>query len=263
MRKTCVGIVALAVLAFAASGWAYPGEPELDPAVRKTSLARVEELYARRDVAGLMSLLKTSHLLIKQEVALKLGRLGANEALEELRRLDKVYRDFACAPTGEFGVAVILIEHPDRNDQKKALLAAATQSREEMLAGRSFSVADKAGRELSRFDEEDIARALMPVYTYGAQYTALAHQCRKLSQRDAIAKCIAVLEAHETPLKAEAAQDLLISFGKAAEPDVRELKARVERKIKETDPKFTIPKTIVSRCERILRQIEETGKDKT
>jgi hypothetical protein len=66
-----------------------------------------------------------------------------------------------------------------------------------------------------------------------------------------------VLERHETPQKAEAAQTLLISSGKPASAPVQSLKARVESKIKSSDPTFTISKTIAGRCERILKTISE------
>jgi hypothetical protein len=253
MRIGSLYFVCLALLTFAGSSQADP--EELAPETRRTSLAKAEELYAKRDIQGLVTLLRESHLFIKQDVALKLGRLGAREALEELRALDKQYSEFACAPSGEFGVAVQLIENPDPVGQKKALLAVATESRQE--AKHSFSVVDKAGMELSRFDGDDIVQALAMVNTKGAQYTALALQCRKLPLPAAIAKCIGVLETHETPQKAEAAQSLLVSFGKAATAAVQELQARVEKTIKLTDPNFTVSQTIVTRCERILKQITD------
>lgn len=225
----------------------------LDPEVRGRHLAKAEELYAKQDVNGLLKLLKESHLFIKNDVALKLGRLGARQALDDLREYDQCYSRFACAPSGKFGVAIILIENKTPDSQKKALLAIATERREK--AKHAHSVIDAAGKELSRFDGDDIVSALADVNTYGAQYTVLLLQCRKMSKADAIAKCIAVLEAHVTPLKAEAAQRLLASFGKSAKSPVQALKARVERRIKPTDPIFTIPKTIITRCNRILKQI--------
>jgi len=224
-----------------------------DPEVLKASLVKAQELFIKRDVQGLMTLLKTSHLFIKQDVALMLGRLGATEALEDLRQFDKQYSQFACAESGEFGVAVILLENTDPISQKNALLAVATEARQ--TAKHAISVVDAAGRELNRFQGDDIEQALTPVNTYGAQFTVLASRCRKLSLLEAITKCIAVLESHETPQKAEAAQSLLITFGKPAIRPVQELRTRVEKEIKNTDPAFTLPKTIVSRCQRILDQI--------
>ena len=80
---------------------------------------------------------------------------------------------------------------------------------------------------------------------------------------DAIARCIAVLEAHETPQKAQTAEQILASFGSHARPEIEKLKARVEKRIKPTDPRFTTTKTIRNRCRRLLKQIrrkEEAAK---
>jgi len=225
----------------------------LDPEVQKASLVKAQELCDKRDVKGLMTLLKESHLFIKKDVALMLGRLGAVEALEDLRQLDKQYAQFACAESGEFGVAVILLENAEPYSQKEALLAVASGTSRNLT--NALSVVDAAGRELNRFQGDDIEQSLTPVNTYGAQFTVLASHCRKLSLLEAITECVAVLESHETPQKAEAAESLLITFGKSAVQPVQELKTRVEKKIKNTDPAFTLPKTIVSRCQRILDQI--------
>lgn len=227
----------------------------LDPEVQKKSLAKAEQLYAGQDSNGLLKLLKESHLFIKKDIALKLGRLGAAEALGDLRECDRRYSRFACAESGEFGVAIILIENKTPDRQKKALLAVATEKREQPK--HAHSVIDAAGRELSRFSGEDVAKALADVNTYGAQYAVLRLQCGKLSPSAAIARCIAVLEAHETPQKAEAAEDMLASFGKSAESAVHDLKTRTEKRIQPTGPTFTIPRTVVHRCDRVLTRIKE------
>lgn len=227
----------------------------LDPDVRDKQLAQAGSLYAKRDVDGLLKLLKEAHLFIKTEVALKLGRLGADDSLPILREYDERYSRFACSPSGEFGVAVILIESKAVEARKKALLAVATEPGAQ--AEHAHSVIDAAGRELSRFDGDDMITALAEVNTYGAQYTVLELQCRKLSRRSGISKCIAVLEAHETPQKAEAAQDILVTYGARARSPVEKLKDRMEEGINATDPTFTIPKTIRNRCARILKEIQE------
>jgi hypothetical protein len=227
----------------------------IDPVAQKVALANANELFLRRDIPGLMALLKESHLFVKQDVALKLGWLGAKEAIEELRQLDKTYATFACAESGQFGVAVALIENPEKARQRTVLLEVATEAGEHPK--HAISVIDQAGRELSRFEGNDIEEKLARINTYGAQFTVLALQCRKLSSSDAIAKCIEVLEQHKTPQRAEAAQSLLISNGKPATASVQELKARVEAKIKTSDPTFTLPKTIARRCERILQTISD------
>ncbi|PKN01220.1 MAG: hypothetical protein CVU77_06455 [Elusimicrobia bacterium HGW-Elusimicrobia-1] len=228
---------------------------ELDPDVQDRQLAMAEELYIKKDVNGLLKLLRDSHLFIKTDVALKLGRLGARESLANLREYDEHYSRFACMPSGEFGVAIILIENKTPDSQKKALLAIATETGNKTK--HTHSVINAAGRELSRFEGDDVISALADVNTYGAQHTVLTLQCKKLSTSDAIAKCITVLETHQTPQKAEAAQYLLATFGSKAELPVQALKARMEKKINPTDPTFTIPKTIINRCNRILEKIKE------
>jgi hypothetical protein len=237
---------------------AYAELEPLDPAVRDKQLAQAEQLNARKDIDGLLKLLKESHLFIKREVALKLGRLGADEALSILRQHDQSYSRFACAESGQFGVAVILIENKTADAQKKALLVVATEPQKE--GKHPHSVIDAAGRELSRYEGDDIIKALADIRTYGAQYTVLNLQCTKLPEPDAIAKCTAVLEDHTTPQKAQAAEQVLIAFGANARSPVEKLKARVEKRIKATDSTFTIPKTIRDRCNRIIKQIEEDEK---
>jgi hypothetical protein len=231
----------------------------IDPVALKVAQFTANELFMKRDVIGLRALLKESHLFVKQDVALKLGRLGAKEAIEELRQLDRTYANFACAESGQFGVAVVLIENPDKARQQAALLELAKEVSEPPK--HAASVIDQAGRELARFDGVEIEEKLASINTYGAQFTVLALQCRKLSPTDAIANCIKVLELHETPQKAEAAQALLISSGKPASAQVQKLKASVESKIKTSDPIFTISKTIAGRCEQILKTISEGEQD--
>lgn len=228
---------------------------ELDPVFRTDQLFRAERLFQNRDVHELVAMLKNSHLIIQKDVALKLGRLGANEALPLLQALDREYSRFECLPSGEFGVAALLITEKENGAQRKALLAVATEPWP--YKNHADSTVDVAGRELSRFSGDDIISTLRGIRTYGAQYTVLAHKIRKLSSKDAIRECISILAVHETPMRAEAAQDLLISFGESARPAVEELKDRVGKQIKQSDPKWTVPKTIVERCDRILTRIEE------
>ena len=237
---------------------AYADLELIDPDVRDKQLAQAEELYAKQDVDALLKLLKESHLVIKQDIALKLGRLGADKALSILRHNDQSYSRFACAPSGQFGVAVILIENRTADAQKQALLAVATEPQKK--SKHPYSVVDVAGRELSRYEGDDIIKAVVDIGTNGAQYTVLKLQCKKLSESDAISKCIAVLEEHVTPPKAEAAEQLLIAFGSNATMPVKKLRMRVEKRIKSTDPTFTIPKTIRSRCNKIITQIERDEK---
>jgi hypothetical protein len=233
---------------------AYADLELIDSDILHKQLAWAEELNFKRDVDGLLRLLKESHLFTKQDVALKLGRLGADKALPILQKDDQNYSRFACAESGQFDVAIILIENKTPDAQKKALLAVAAEPWEK--GKHAHSIVDAAGRELSRYEGDDIIKALVDVRTYGAQYTVLELQCKKLSASDAISKCIAVLEAHVTPQKAQAAEQILIAFGTSAKLPVEKLKARVEKRIKASDPTFTIPKTIRSRCDRIIKHFK-------
>lgn len=254
MKKDAIFRLAIIVTVIWAASAIAEIDP-IDPGVRDSLLSRADSLNENKNTALLLQMLKESHLFVKTEVALMLGRLGADEALPVLKKYDQTYSYFACAPSGQFGVAVILIENKTPESQKKSLLSVATESPEELK--HAHSVIDMAGRELSRYEGDDIISALNDVYTYGAQYTVLALQCGKLSPDEAIVKCIDVLETHETPLKAEAAQDLLVGYGMYSRPAVLALKSRVQKLIKPTDEEFTIPKTIRSRCDQILERIEK------
>jgi hypothetical protein len=148
---------------------AYAELEPLDPVIRDKQLAQAEALYVKKDVDDLLKLLKESHLFIKREVALMLGHIGADKALPILRQYDQSYSRFACAESGQFGVAVILIENKTPNAQKNTLLVVATEAREKGRHPRS--VVDAAGRELSRYEGDDIIKLLADIRTYGAQYT--------------------------------------------------------------------------------------------
>jgi hypothetical protein len=215
--------------------------------------AEAAALFDRGDVEGLVALLDEAHLFIKTEAALHLGRLGARTAVERLIKLDEQYSRFDCAPSGQFRVAIILIENGTAEEEKNALLHVATQ--EPGDAAYVHSVIDAAGRELSRYEGVDIVERLLSVNTYGAQYAVIAHRCRGLAPDEAITWCVAILAAHDTPMTAEAAQELLISFGPAAGPPVRALRDRVAQRIAPTDAPYTIDRTIAGRCDRILREI--------
>lgn len=221
--------------------------PMIDPAVRKAELAKASSLYARQDIPGLRALLESADIIVRCDAATKLGRLGATEALDALRKLDAQYANFACAPSGEFGVAVLLIENPDRDRRRAVLLEVATSPIEQEKY--SFSVIQEAGRELSQYEGADLERRLANVNNYGAQYTVLSQRCRKLSQDEAIALCVAVLSQHETPQKAEAAGEVLVAFGPAAMAPVQELQKNIGAT---ENPRRS---TIANRCARILSGI--------
>lgn len=241
-----LSLVTAASRADANLGW-------LDPRVAARQLAEAEEQYAKRDIKGLMALLEKSHLLIQQDVALKLGRLGADEALPLLRQLDKSYSDFRCVESGQFGVAVILIENKTPLAQRQALLNVATEARTE--ATHAYSVINCAGRELSRFAGDDIIAALSTINGYGAQYTVLSLQCQKLSRAGAISKCIATLATHQTPQTAGAAERLLMEYGQDAKPQVEILMARMDESIKISESKDEIAQSVRQRCDMILCEI--------
>ncbi len=250
MRRLGPGLLLLA-------GVGYANLPMISAEELDAGLKKALALFEAKDGAGLRGLARDSHLFIRQRAALYLGRLGSKDALLELKALDKQWARFACCPSGEFGVAVILIENDTEEKRKAALLDAATRpAAESLLAG---SVIDAAGRELARFTGDDLDK-LKGVRTYGAQYAALVHRCRGLSEADAIAACISQLEAHETPQAAEAAGEVLLSFGSKAAPSIRALRERASARIDPDGPTFTIPKTIVFRCDRILARVEPTAK---
>ncbi len=223
----------------------------IDPAELRQAKAKADRLFNNKDVEGLIDMLKASHLFVQADVAIKLGRLNAKSAIEELERLNQFYCRFACAESGEFRVALILIENEGDELEQKALLDVATAAAKQYPP----SVIDRAGKELSRYSGAEIQERLESVQTYGAQFTALAHQFRNLSQDDAVRLCIRILERHETPLKAQAAEDLLISFGRRSTAPVRQLKSRIAAQAQPTKARFTPQNTVLSRCDDILRQI--------
>jgi hypothetical protein len=115
---------------------------------------------------------------------------------------------------------------------------------------------DAAAEALLEFANEAVIRKLKPIRAYGAQYTVLAYQCRKISTAESIALCIDILGKHETPQKAQAAGRLLKAFGVHALPAVRQLLEEHEAMVTAPPPPSVIHHTIVSRCKNILRTIE-------
>jgi hypothetical protein len=214
----------------------------ISPQVLKVQLSISEKLYSNKDVDGLIKQMNTTHLLIAREAALKLGRLGAVQALPQLKKMNDNYCDFACAPSGHFAIAICLIKHKTIKTQKKALMSLASNNKD-------CTIASQAARELARYGDSSLIEALLPIKTYGAQYTVLKLQCEKLSDNnEAITLCINVLKKHQTPLKAQAAQELLISYGAAAKKAIRVLLSKIETGQNST-------KTTVNRCQQILRAI--------
>lgn len=232
----------------------------LDPEVAAQQRELAEKLNVQRDVDGLLKLLDSAHLFIKTDVALKLGRLGAKQALPALKKLDADFVNFACSESGQFRVAIILIENKTPKDQKNALLKVATEPFTKQT--HESCVIDAAGQELGRYEGDDIVKALAPVNTYGAQSTVFKLQCKKLSEADSIAKCIEAVEVHETPMKAQAAEEVLIGIGDRAKPAVDKLKSRAEARNAVAQDKREISLTIINRCDHILRMIDINAKAK-
>lgn len=225
-------------------------EPVYEPNKVAADLKAARDSFKRKDVASLLALLDAASPYAKGEIAICLGRLGAREALPALRRLDAQYAGFECLPVGEFGVALILIDHEGYEPEKQALLKAVKSP---LTAD---SVRNRAAEELLSYGDEDVLTELAPMgRCYGAQYTVLRLQCAKLSDDQAIEKCISQLETHETPMLAEAAQRVLVFYGAKAREPVKRLIDRTAKRVKPIDPKFTIEKTILTRCNSILDQI--------
>lgn len=124
-----------------------------------------------------------------------------------------------------------------------------------VFEGRDRARSDAAAEALLQFTNDAVIRELMPIRAYGAQYTVLAYQCQAISATEAITTCIGILEKHETPQKAEAAERLLKEYGVQALPAVRQLLKKREGMVS-APPPFDIHHTIVSRCENIIEAIE-------
>lgn len=224
-----------------------------DPEQLAADLAHAEESYQKGDIPALLTLLSKDDLFVQKDVALKLGRLGAKDALAKIRQLDQQYSEYACSPSGQFGVAAILLESPDKAQQRDALLEVATDDWENQKY--ALSVIDQAGRELNRYDEATIVERLKEVNTYGAQFTVLTLQCRNLSPKDVIAKCVYALEQSVTPQQAEAAQELLIASGKLAIDPVQKLKERLKVKNDALGLQHTMSRSVEYRCGDILNSL--------
>jgi hypothetical protein len=209
---------------------------------------RVEQCYSAQDITTLRGILSSSHLFVQARAALALGRLGDQQALDTLKKLDNLYRGFACAPTGEFGVAIILIENYSQGSeaQKKALLEKAVRA--------DSSVSSAAARELARFDDLSIIDPLSKLNEYGAQYTVLRLKCNRLLLEDRVELCVQVLEEHKTPMTAQSAQEVLIESGAVVVAAVKNLSQRIEAGKGTSKPELR--RTIMSRCEHILQNVQ-------
>jgi hypothetical protein len=261
MKRSVLLSVAMAIIVSALSASRLLADlPAMD--IHQIELERkiARAAFGAKDADALMMLLNKGSFYVRPEVALYLGRLGTSKAKPKLLELNAQYAEFPCMEQGEYGVAILLIKNKKRKAQKKSLLDAATcDPRKKKWP---FSVIDKAGEELLRYGGIDIEKRLAGILTYGAQYTVLALQCRRLAAPEAIQKCIQTLEVHETPQKAEAAEKVLIShYWPTAETAVRELEGRMMKWMKENPADKGVRLTVFSRCGKLLQQQSQaTGK---
>lgn len=247
--------------------------------------AEALRLYERKDVPGLIALVKNSNHVVKERAALYLGRLRAKEALAILRKNDAGYARHSTISKGSFAVAIVLIESTARHDAVASLMLMARTGFANEQEARTYCLGknylwcfellsaveakryshhgdhprmNAAAEELLRFADDALALELSRIPSYGAQYAALSYECRKMRQRTAISHCIKVLKAqeHESPQKAKAAQRVLIDIGAAARPQVLALLQEMAAGIDKPPPPFTVNHTVVGRCEAILMATE-------
>lgn len=76
-----------------------------------------------------------------------------------------------------------MLEHLEEPDRKNSLLEAAL-SRD--VNKYPKSVAERAARELVRYDDPDLANTLEKLGTYGSEYAVLATKSKHLSLREKI-----------------------------------------------------------------------------
>jgi hypothetical protein len=234
--------------------------PNEDPRVVRRELREAKAHFEKRDAESLKTLFGKATFMAQPQIALYLGRLDAKEMLPTFEGKDKQLSRFACRECGEFGVAAILLQQPDRESEKAALLKVATTNPRDPKAEYVYSVINVAGRELAQYGGDDVIKQLAPVNNYGAQYTVLKLRVQNMKQDVAIQYCVRVLEKHETPLTAEAAQELLTAFGEPAVNAVRLLRDRTQPKI-DLARKIDVRQTVVSRCNRILEEIKQISDD--
>ena len=223
--------------------------PPHDPERVRQEHAAIVDAFGRGDPVSLRRLLRDVSFYGKPAAAMCLARLNATEALPEIRALNDQYARFPCSSTGDFGVAVILLEEQGWKAEKQRLLEIATS---DTRAGQwPASVIDRAGRELAIYGGNQVIRSLQGVRTYGAQYTVLYLTTRSLPTSQIVDRCINQLSNHETPPKAEAAEDILIGLGPVASDKVRSLRAVMQERLAAAGT-HSIAQTIVNRCNSIL-----------
>ncbi|HKK18124.1 MAG TPA: hypothetical protein VJ952_05530 [Opitutales bacterium] len=210
---------------------------------------QIEKLGKLGDEEVLLDYLKESHILIKRKAALELGHLRARKALPYIRCLANEDRGGVNA-SGHFDVAIVLLACESREQQKSALLRVACEDPGHDRF-RGF-VVDEAGRELSRFADEEIVKQLTDVASCGAQYTVLKYQCAKLPQTEAINRCISLLEDCPTMEKSKAAAELLAEFGRSALQALEELLIRLEKKLEIGGPDRVRTLNVRNDCRELI-----------
>ena len=180
------------------------------------------------------------------------GRIESKGRVTSVKKAKRALCHFQCSQQGEFGVAILLIENQNEPRRKNVLLDAAISTDTNTFPR---SVSDQAARMLSRYDDPILTQVLCEVPSYGAQYTALLQNSRRFTLSEKIKNYVEILGQHESPMKAQAAEELLITIGSTARNSIKQLRDQMIASPK-SKKLGSIENTVLSRCSRILRNYD-------
>jgi len=230
------------------------GAKEALPALRKKDFAYLRNSTASLgDFAVAIALIENPDLADRRKALLCLAKTGfsSKESVERYRKHETARAE------------AIAKANPDSNFDRRGridqqcmeAIAAIEEGRMSLYADRARTNA--AAKALLPLANDAVIAELAKIPSYGAEYTTLAYRCRKLPEPKAVARCIEILEKHETPMKAEAAGRLLREYGEAALEHLRELKARMAARAEKLGGPNGIVGTVIRRCERSIAIVEK------
>ena len=220
MRREVYRFLLVTVILVTLSGSAYCKPRNHDVKQYAREKVQIAELGEKKDIPGLMRLLHSTEFKSSEFAAYWLGRLGVEEALPDLDKLNEQNKHLACPPSsGVFGASAarIRVAGLPAYDQVTKLLSLAAETQTDSV------VASEVGHILIDYDDPRILPALKQIRTYGSQETALRLEVKDMPAAKRMEFLVETLVKHATPQSGEAAQKLLIEAGASGADAVMEL----------------------------------------
>ena len=256
LKKTCLSILVV-VIGLTYNTLFLLAKAYINDEQHQKEKQQVEQLVKKKDINGLIQIVKEGETRSKEIAARWLGEFGDQTAIPILEEMNKVFATFICYESGEFAVAICKIKNKDKTNKDKinALMG--------LAKGKISSISSVSAIEISRF-QDPVVLSVLPelrkLNGYGAVQAVIKLESFNLTQEEKIPKYIQILKEHKNPMWAEGAENLLIEIGEPAVSKTVELLISLDAGHTETlRESFSITATVMTRCITIL---EKTGNNK-